>query len=167
MNKIFKHKYFKKINLKVILLLIVIILLLPLWKYWYEYYKYDMWIISVEEQENRKIDEYNFEQLEKVKNILKSIKRDDKKFSNLKEFNKQYKTNIKPIKNCYYMSNSNWNEAYIFWFELYSNKFINKYWTENYVYPKYDLPKDKVCVWKCIDVNFIKYIKILTNPCKD
>ncbi len=51
------------------------------------------------------IDIYNFRQLEKVKIILKDLKRTDKQFFYLKDFNKIYNANIQPIKNCYYLRN--------------------------------------------------------------
>jgi hypothetical protein len=50
---------------------------------------------------------YNFRQLEKTKPILESISKDANHFYTLKEFNELYNSSIKPIKNCYYVSNSN------------------------------------------------------------
>jgi hypothetical protein len=76
----------KKITIKKILIFIVLI-----------------FIIS--EIINISTDIYNFKQLEKVKVILKDLKREDKQFFNLKEFNEIYNINIKPITNCYYLRN--------------------------------------------------------------
>ncbi len=70
------------------------------------------------------VDYYNFNQLEKAKIILDKIPENAEKFYTLKEFNEKYNTNIKPIKNCYYISNDNWNQDYIFWFKLESLLYI-------------------------------------------
>jgi hypothetical protein len=59
------------------------------------------------EQDKIAIDRYNFEQLEKVESILKNISEKDMHFYNYKQFNDEYNTDIKPIKNCYYLSFSN------------------------------------------------------------
>jgi hypothetical protein len=37
--------------------------------------------------------------------ILKDLKKEDKTFYQLKDFNAIYNTNIQPIKNCYYVNN--------------------------------------------------------------
>lgn len=151
----------------VIIILIIITILMELLYLNYKYSKKE--IITVEEHENLRIDEYNFEQLEKVKVVLKNIKRTDKKFSSLKNFNNLYNTNIKSIKNCYYIKNYE-NEdrvLYSFWFKLESDKYIEKFWTKNYMYPKYDLPKDKICVWECVEINRVRFIKTITNPCEE
>lgn len=122
---------------------------------------------SLTESENLKIDEYNFEQLEKAKNILRNLKRTDTKFSSLKEFNNIYNSNIKPIKNCYYINKYNNKDRvlYNFWFKLESDKYIKKYWDENYIYPKYDLPISKVCFWLgewgCYDLVYDKFNKTI------
>lgn len=134
--------------------------------------------VNPQELENRKIDEYNLGELEKAKKILNDIWKGDEKFFTLKEFNSRYSANIKPIKNCYYVSNSNWNEKYIFWFQLYSNKYKEKFWGKNenddtiyYAYPKYDLPYDTVCFglweWGCSDFIYGKFHKTISNPCRD
>jgi len=153
-----------------IIWIIILILLVLIWKYGYDYYKYEV-NVSIEERENRKIDEYNFGELGKVKQILDNIWKNDKKFFTFKEFNEIYSTNIKPIKNCYYVSNSNWSENYIFWFRLESEKYINKYWNQNYAYPKYDLPYDTVCFglweWGCSNFILDRFIYTISNPCED
>jgi hypothetical protein len=59
------------------------------------------------EQDKLAIDRYNFEQLEKAKPILESLPVNAPKFYSLKEFNEQYKADIKPIKNCFSVSNFN------------------------------------------------------------
>ncbi len=152
-------------------------MLVLLWKYWYDYYRYER-NVTIEEQNKRKIDEYNFEQLTKVKIILKDIKRSDKKFQSLKEFNHIYNADINPIKNCYYIKNYEDNNRvlYTFWFKLESKKYKDKYWligkygTVYYVYPKYDLPYSKVCFWtkkSCTDLAYDHFDTIISNPCED
>ncbi|MBT3726236.1 hypothetical protein HOG21_00605 [bacterium] len=56
------------------------------------------------EKRNIAIDEYNFKQLQKVKQLINKKKL---KFKNLDDFNNKYNVNIKPIKNCYYISSDN------------------------------------------------------------
>ena len=51
------------------------------------------------------IDFYNFRQLEKVKNLIKNSPKNNEIFYTLKDFNKIYDVNIKPIQNCYYLNN--------------------------------------------------------------
>lgn len=90
------------------------------------------------EQDKLVIDRYNFRQLEKVKPILESIPKNAKKFHTLKEFNDIYKTDVKPIKNCYYVSNENGKYPYIFWFKLESLSFrLVRWWSSgfDYLYP--------------------------------
>ena len=153
-----------KKNIKITIWIILLIIIWVGWKYYYNYYN-NQKVLAQEEQENIKIDEYNFEQLEKVKNILKNLKRTDTKFSSLKEFNSIYNSNIEPIKNCYYIKNYENKERvlYSFWFRLESNKYIQKYWDKNYMYPKYDLPIYKICVWECVDKNKIKFYKTIST----
>jgi len=127
----------------------------------------------IKEIKNIKIDNYNFGQLEKVKPILESISKNDETFYSLREFNQIYNTDIGPIKNCYYVSNSNWNEKYIFWFQLESQKYIKQYWIKYFVYPKYDLPKDCVYLWMwnqlawCPDKTKDKFEDIISHTCKE
>jgi len=153
-----------------------------IWKYGYNYSKYGM-IISTEELENRKIDEYNFWELEKVKSVLSKMNQDNFKFRSLTDFNEKYNQDIKPIKNCYYLVSTNyfdkykWNSKYIFWFKLYSDKFKKKYWEKDrdwiiyYSYPKYDLPYDAVCFglweWGCSDFIYGIFLNTISNPCQD
>ncbi len=162
-----------KIEAKKIVVIISIVIVVIIW-ITYLYNKYNTKeIISPEEQAKLEIDEYNFEQLEKVKNILRNLKRTDTKFSSLKEFNNIYNSNIKPIKNCYYINKYNNKDRvlYNFWFKLESDKYIKKYWDENYIYPKYDLPISKVCFWLgewgCYDLVYDKFNKTISNPCQD
>ena len=106
-------KFFKNVNLKILKKSLLGVLLLTIFLYsWIFIYSY------IFEQDKITIDKYNFSQLEKSKPILDSIYREAKRFYSLKEFNDIYDANIKPIKDCYYVSNSNWNEKYIFWFKL-------------------------------------------------
>jgi hypothetical protein len=131
-----------------------------------------VWIYSfIFEQNKLAIDRYNFEQLEKAKPILERISKNDKDFDSLKKFNEQYKADIKPIENCYYVSNYNWKRWYIFWFQLKAliNKFLHPfifwypYISDNYAYPKYSIPWHQVCfgaglswgvTWGCYDNNY-------------
>lgn len=132
--------------------------------------------LSQEEQENIKIDEYNFEQLEKVKRILDWLNNNSYTFDNLKEFNEKFNQNIEPIKNCYILSNESnfyldstikWD--YIFWFKFYSDTYIKKYNEEFYVYPesKYSRVGKWLCWkygWICAsDVAFWKFKWTITK----
>ena len=119
------------------------------------------------EKDKMAIDRYNFEQLEKAKPILESIPETDKRFYSLKEFNQEYNTWIKPIKNCYYISTYNWNEKYIFWFKLESLIYIYIYRTKLFAYPKYDLPFDPLYQsWYIWDRNKSWFNYITLYPCR-
>ena len=74
------------------------------------------WLYSfIFEQDKLAIDRDNFTQLEKAKPILENIPANARKFYTLKEFNEQYKVDIMPIEDCYYITNfNNWNQKYIF-----------------------------------------------------
>lgn len=148
--------------------------------YVYNEYKVEE-MITPEEQAKIEIDEYNFEQLDKVKNILDWLDKNSYGFENLKEFNEKFNENIESIKNCYFLSDKNryfetksrniekWKWWYIFWFKLESDKYIKKYWDKNYAYPKYDLPVFKLCFWVwdwwCYDDNKQTFIKTISKPC--
>lgn len=93
---------------------------------------------------NTRTDIYNFNQLEKAKIILNKIPKEDYKFFTLKKFNSKYNAEIKPTKNCYYVSNDNWNQPYIFWFKLESIIYRLRYLNIYYAYPKYDIPVHKI-----------------------
>lgn len=108
---------------------------------------------TLTEEEKIKIDEYNFEQLEKAKPFLEKLPKDINKLFTIKEFNEIFYTDIAPVKNCYYISNYNWSENYIFWFQLESEKYRELYWNEYYAYPKYDIEEMQICTWKCYDSN--------------
>ncbi len=152
----FKKITKKKIVVGVLTLVLVLVWILVMW-----------WMIDIfVEWDKVKIDVYNFQQLEKAKPILKSLPKDAEKFYNLREFNEQYKANIKSIKNCYYISNRNGKESFIFWFQLESDIYKLLYWNI-YVYPKYDLPIDEICTSKCEDINRPYFERIISNPCKD
>lgn len=120
------------------------------------------------EKDKIAIDKYNFEQLEKVKPILESIPVNDKKFYSLKEFNQKYNSDIKTIKNCYYISTYNWDFPYIFWFQLESSIYIYIYRTKLFAYPKYDLPFVPLYYsgWPW-DRNRSWFNYIIWYPCKD
>lgn len=170
-----------KKNIKKILIILLVILL-PIFIYllvdWKKLY----------------IDLYNFWQLQKVKFILKDLKREDEQFFYLKDFNEIYNKNIQPIKNCYYLRNykSDDRVSYTFWFKLESEIFKNIYKTEYYAYPKYDLPVQSICMWwhwfcedevekdsdipyaknckfnwECFDTNRRAFENIVSEPCKN
>ena len=98
-----------------------------------------LWMIMANEFYGIYIDNYNFGQLEKAKIILEQVPRNASKFYSLKEFNARYNGSIKPIKNCYFISNQNWKYSYIFWFKLESLTYRLIYgWNNNlldYLYP--------------------------------
>lgn len=135
---------------------------------------------SIPQSEKEKIDEYNFWELEKVKINLSNFQKWDFTIRNYIDYNRKYDPDIKPIKNCNYVSTENWKEPFIFWFKLESDKYKNKYWTWTYVYPKYDLPKDEICFWLmpskieeynnwnnwCDDKNNDKFMRIIEEPCR-
>ncbi len=151
-----------------ILLILIIALLLVLWFIFNKKEKQEELIRKQTEQENIKIDEYNFKQLEKAKPILDNIPKDAKKFKTLKKFNELYNAWIEPIKNCYYVSNLNWKYPYIFWFKLESEKYKNKYWEKYYVYPNYDLPFTPYCWWSkdCQDdINKWFFLSVISYHC--
>ncbi len=64
------------------------------------------------EQENIKIDEYNFTQLEKFKSALINIQDGDNKVMSLGDFNETFNQDIDPVQNCYYISTTD-----IYWWE--------------------------------------------------
>ena len=117
------------------------------------------------------IDRYNFQQLEKFKEVVGTINEEQRRFSNLEEFNSLYGINIQAKKNCYYISSSNGNEKYIFAFKLESKRYQEKYGEEYYVYPKYDLPKDYAYFWMWnswpIDRMKNLFQRTISNPCQD
>lgn len=122
---------------------------------------------SKEEQEKIKIDEYNFGQLEKIKEAFVLNSGWKRKIDSLGYFVFEYGINIVPIKNCYYVSNSNWKYDFIIWFKLESDKYIKKNWSEYYAYPKYDIETNKICIWRCdIDANRQRFETLVSNPCK-
>lgn len=130
------------------------------------------------EVENLEIDEYNFEQLEKVKNILDWLDKNSYSFENLKDFNEEFNQNIKPIQNCYLLSN--WNniffnkskDDYIFMFKLYSKYYFKKYKSIYYIYPEYKFNeiKNSLCSshwWDCgTDMAFWDYLQVISTPCR-
>lgn len=192
MNKIIKTKMFK---LMIVLLLILFVLNLM------DYINkkiiisnentIDKQVIEQEVKDNltqsekQKIDDYNFSQLERVKSILGDNFNLNNEFYTLEEFNDEYETDIKPIKNCYYLSVSsifkiddkNYDNGvwYIFWFKLESEKYIEKYGGIYYAYPKYDIPKKDACIWidgnliewLCYDTNIWHFVLTVSEPCKN
>lgn len=159
-----------KKNHKVVLVTIIwIIILLLCGKFIYGIYS-----ISSEEKQAIAIDTYNFEQLKKVKEVLKDIPEEDIVFRDLKELNKKYDVWIVPFNNCYYtmslkdLDNYEWESLYIFWFQLESDKYKKKYGWEYYAYPKYDLPSYEVCAPASKKGNpFTVDVKDLIKSCKD
>ncbi|MCH2188238.1 hypothetical protein MK079_00210 [Candidatus Gracilibacteria bacterium] len=114
------------------------------------------------------VDTYNFRQLEKAKPILESIPLDAKTFYSLEEFNDQYNAEIKPVNNCYIVSNYSGREPYIFGFKLESYLYIYIYGTQYYAYPKYDVPYGQKCVGGigCYDRNWESFQYIVSHPCE-
>jgi len=171
-----------KIEAKKIVVIILIVIVLIIW-ITYLYNKYNTTeIITSEEQAKIEIDEYNFGELDKVKNILNWLDKNSYSFEDLKEFNKKFNQNIKPIKNCYYLVDRNsffekdkWWWGFIFWFQLESKKYIRKYGVKYYAYPKYDLPNISICMWwwwsidwwECYDRYRSKFEWTISNPCQD
>jgi hypothetical protein len=89
-------------------------------------------------------------------------------FSDLWDFNQIYNSNIKPVKNCYYINNDNGDEKYLFWFKLESLLYKIKYLNTYIAYPSYDLSKSLYCGWgkDCKDdLDFYSFEKIISNPC--
>lgn len=135
------------------------------------------WILIyslVFEQDKLAIDRYNFAQLEKVKSVLDKQDSNSYKFKDLKEFNKKFNQNIKPIKNCYFLADRNrffennlWDGGYVFWFQLESliSKFM--YSWNYYTYPKYDLPIVQACVWVCYDILRARFKYDISHPCEE
>ena len=115
---------------------------------------------------NISTDIYNFKQLEKVKIILNDLKRENKQFLNLREFNEIYNVDIKPIKNCYYLRNYNSDdkEPYTIWFRLESLTYKIKYMKNYLIYPRYNLKEGTICImWGgCNDMNFIFFIETIS-----
>jgi len=144
----------KKIILKIIILILSLV-----------------FIYLLIDGKNLYVDMYNFRQLEKVKIILKDLKREDKKFNNLNEFNEIYNVNIKSTRNCYYLRNykSEDRVLYTFWFKLESYIYIYIYWDKFYAYPKYDLPVEIFCWWwpTCGDINKENFERVISNPCEE
>lgn len=168
-KNIVKNKYFRiiiKFFIWFLLLLILSFILVAIYSFTFEKDKID-------------IDRYNFKQLEKVKIILKDYKKEDSYFNNVKQFNEIYNTDIRPIKNCYDISNYNWKFSYIFWFKLESLIYIYIYGTDYYAYPKYDIPYQNLCLWffphwtestsswGCFDWNRRAFENIISEPCKE
>jgi len=158
-KKIVKNKYFKiivKLFVGLFLLLILSFILVGIYSFTFE-------------RDKITIDRYNFEQLEKAKPILESIPETDKRFYSLKEFNQKYSADIQPIKNCYSISNDNWNEKYIFWFKLESLIYIYIYRTKLFAYPYYNKKGSSSCVmnWWCIDIIRNIFERTVSNPCKE
>lgn len=146
-----------KLNSK--LWITVMIACVVVWFLFYLIYDYH------KEYESLAIDQYNFSQLEKIK-LLLDTKNTVTSFNTLQEFNTKYNVDIKPVRNCYYASSSNWKEKYIFWFKLYSRDSMNKYWVDYYVYPRYDIPYDKICYWVCDDRNKLNFEYVISHPCE-
>ncbi|MDD2907474.1 MAG: hypothetical protein PHH98_02425 [Candidatus Gracilibacteria bacterium] len=163
-------KILKNVNLEILKKSIIGILLFIIFLY------SGVFIYSyVFEQDKIAIDKYNFEQLEKIKSFLDNYKTEIE-FRNLNEFNYKYKLDIKPIKNCYYMKTTNYvdnykgKSDYILGFQLESLIYKFIYFGGNYVYPKYDLPIDYICIGgkKCnYDSNKASFEITISNSCDD
>lgn len=130
--------------------------------------------VFIIDKENIEIDKYNFEQLEIVDNTIMNDEKYEYSFRKLWQFNKTYNTNIQPIKNCYFISDFNWDEKYIFWFKLESLLYRIKYKSTYIAYPSYQQPESKNIFWfwwsainDNTDYNFIKFIEHISNPCDE
>lgn len=128
--------------------------------------------VELSETEKEKIDEYNFSQLELVKSNLSNFQKVDFTIRNYIDYNRKYEPDIKPIRKCLYVSTENWQEPFIFWFKLESEKYITEYGTWYYIYPKYEVPKDEICHWLwewwiwCIDNNYWNFKHTISNKCR-
>ena len=124
----------------------------------------------VYEKDKIAIDDYNFEQLNKAKPTLDWLKKNSQAFATLNEFNQQYNLDIKPMQNCYYVSNYNGRKPYIFWFQLQSVKYKLLFFTHGaYSYPSYDLPYEEFCVswYWCYDHFADDFNYTITHPCRN
>ncbi|NVP17846.1 hypothetical protein HUU51_03970 [Candidatus Gracilibacteria bacterium] len=151
----------KLINVKYIKILIIFLLIL----YILSYVLIAIYSFTFE-KDKIAIDRYNFEQLEKAKPILETIGEKDERFFSLNEFNERYGTDIKPIRNCYYVSNYNGNEKYIFGFKLESLFNIYIYKKNYFAYPKYDMPYLKRLPAD-YDLNLSMFEETILKPCRD
>lgn len=127
--------------------IITLIVLLILSITWYTYYQYD--------KENLKIDYYNFQQLEKAKEVVERFEKSWERFPlpvhTLYDFNYGYtwdfkswfEANIHPLNNTYcydvyYDRNPTWPwYVFTFWFKLHSKLFKLFNWWEYYKYPNW------------------------------
>ena len=125
-------------------------------------------LLLIFEVKNIGIDMYNFKQLKHVKTILSETPVEEYNFKNLQEFNEQFWNNIEPIKNCYYISDENEEENYLFGFKLYSLSYKAINLKSHYAFPKYNLPERRICLWaSCYDKNLEGLIVTISNPCRD
>lgn len=134
-----------------------------------------LWVFTINESNSIYVDMYNFEQLKNVQNILNKLDKNSYEFENLKEYNKKFNQNIKPIKKCYFMADRNrffennkkdW--GYVFWFKLESILYRLEYLDNYYAYPKYDLPYWELCLVNvCTDGNKNLFRYTISNPCWD
>lgn len=147
---------------KVIIWIILFVIMFYTWIFLYSY---------MFESDKLAIDRYNFWQLGKVKIIL-SKQNDIKVFFSIKDFNDIYKSDIKTIKNCYYITSVNWDKPYIFWFQLESLIYKFIYFWKNYAYPSYSIPTERFClgVWvnngRCFYTSKQPFIDTISNPCE-
>lgn len=98
---------------------------------------------------------------------MESIPENSGKFYTLKEFNHLYNANVEPKKDCYYVSNVNWDKRYIFWFKLYSELYRQKYKRFYYASVSYDLPYDIICAGYCYDRNMELFLRTISHPCEN
>ena len=117
------------------------------------------------EQSNIAEDNYNFEQLEKVKGILTKTSSGSYNFYGPSDFNKQFHTAIMPKRNCYYMWSKNGNHSYIFGFKLESKKYRSQYGSDFFAYPKYELPPEFICTSDCTDLTLDYFRNVISHPC--
>ena len=150
-----------------------VLLLWALSIFWFQFFS-EPEEVSLEEQANRQLDKYNFEQLKEVKKILSEYSENEYRFGSLKTLNEKYNVNIQPQKNCYLLVDRNWDyeknkwiQWFTFGFKLYSEKYKEKYKEDYYIYSKYDLPVARFCTGVCYDAVLETFKKIIENPCQD
>ena len=158
-----------KIKNIIILLTLIVLLVVTIFGYFH----------MKNEQENIKIDEYNFTQLEKFESALINIQDEDNKVMSLEDFNETFNEDIDPVQNCYYISTTDiywWEEdiekEYIFSTLLHSNKYKKIYGKDYFIYPESVSNKieESLCGpwgWVCSsDMIFEWMIDVISNPCE-
>jgi hypothetical protein len=147
-----------------------------------------IWALIIFEWRNIYIDYYNFQQLEKAKQVVENLKWEEKDYRvrDLKWFNYQFDADIEPLdkRYCYYVYYNKiptgpWY-IFNFWFKLHSLLYKIKYWWTHYNYPyKMEEPEpSKECLeelklpwlrWapSCVSVSrYRRFLDAINNPCR-